>query len=256
MPDGSVLGKKGAYADVNGARLYYEIHGSGEPLLLMHGGFEAIESLYHQAETLSRYFRVILPERRGHGRTGDTEGPIGYLQGARDMAALMEHLKIKNAHLAGYSDGAIVALFMGIHYPERVRKIVSISCNYHWAGLSARFLSKMRALTPERFEQKEVRTMGIYRRVSPDGPAHFPVIFGKIKHLWLTQPRLTSRDLARITAPVLVMAADGDLISPVHTVNLYRSLPKAQLCIVPGTTHALITEAPEEVNGAITKFLR
>jgi pimeloyl-ACP methyl ester carboxylesterase len=256
VPGRLILGERGAYAEVNETRIYYETHGAGHPLLLMHGGLETIESLHPQADALAQHYQVILPERRGHGRTPDIPGPLSYLQGARDMAALIRHLGILRPHLVGYSDGAIVALFMGIHFADMVGKIVSIAGNYHYSGLSKRFAGKMRAMTLDEFKRSERQSVQRYERTSPDGPGHLPVVFEKVKRLWLTQPRLTARDLARIAAPVLVIAADRDLISPSHTVNLFRFLPNARLCIVPGATHSLITEASEEVNRALLRFLR
>jgi pimeloyl-ACP methyl ester carboxylesterase len=255
MPDGSVLGTKGVYAPVNGTRIYFEEHGSGEALVLMHGGLESIESLYPQAFTLSQQFRVILPERRGHGRTPDSPGPLSYMQGTDDTTAFLDYLGIERAHLVGYSDGAVIALFMGIHRPERVVRLVSISANYHYSGLSSEYRNKLARLPIEKFERNEEETARIYKQVSPDGPNHLAIMLEKVKRLWPAQPRLTGRDLARIQALVLVMAADRDIISPFHTINLFRSIPHARLAIIPGTSHSLITEAPEEVNRTILTFL-
>lgn len=256
MPDGTLLGTGGAYADIDGVRLYHEIHGAGDPVLLMIGGLDTIESLYHVAARLSCHYRVIMPEWRGHGRTPDTPGPFSYRQHASDMASLLHQLGIPEAHCVGYSDGAIVALFMALHVPRKVRTIVSISGNYHRSGLSSRFAATMRALTAESFREHNRETVDLYVRVSPDGAGHFPLLFQKVKRLWLTQPTLTRKDLARIAAPVLVMAGDKDLISPFHTVNLFRSLPRAELSVIPAATHALTSESPEEVNRAILQFLR
>lgn len=256
MSDGRTLGTCGRYADVNGARFYYEIHGSGEPLLLMIGGLDTLESLHAVAAELSRHYCVIMAEWRGHGRTPDTAGPFSYRQDASDMAALLAHLAIPTAHCVGYSDGAIAAFFMALHFPDRVNTIVSISGNYHRSGLSSRFAATMGALTAESFRRHNRVTADIYARVSPDGEDHFPILFEKVKRLWLTQPTLSRKDLTGIACPALVMAGDKDLISHVHTVNLFTSLPKGELSIIPAATHGLTNENPEEVSRVILHFLR
>lgn len=256
MPDGSLLGQSGAYCDLeDGARIYYEIHGRGDYLVLMHGGLEPMESLYGMADLLSRSFTVIIPEQRGHGRTPDTPGPYRYEQFSRDTVFLMESLGIPSAHLAGFSDGAITALFMGLFFPERVTTITSIGGNYHYTGLSRKFAIMIESLTAESFAAKNRRSVDIYRNVSPDGPDHFPVVFNKVKHLWLTQPRLIRQNLKKIGMPSLIMAGDRDLVSLHHTTNMFRALPAGACAIVPQTTHMLPVERPQEVCRILIEFI-
>src|SRR4051794_33250491 len=116
----------GKYVDAGGVHTYYEVAGAGEPLVLLHGGFCTVETFGAQTPALAGQYRVYVPERRGHGRTPDVEGPITYENMAQDTIAFMEALGISSAHLVGWSDGAIVGLLVALHRPDLVRKLVLI----------------------------------------------------------------------------------------------------------------------------------
>ncbi len=120
---------------------------------------------------------------------------------------------------------------------------------------SPQALNWIRSLTPESFRRAEASLVRRYDEVSPDGPANFPVVFEKTKRLWLNEPNIAKEELAKISAPTMVMAADRDAIPAEHTLELFRSIKGAQLCIIPGTTHFLLSEKPDAVNGAILEFL-
>lgn len=246
------MSENGRYIDVNGLKTYYEVHGQGEPLLLMHGGFCTVETFFGQTPELARLYQVILPERRGHGRTADVEGPITYELMARDTIAFMEALRLESAHLVGYSDGAIVGMLVAMRRPDLVRKFVSISGNFDCDGLTEEGRASIQSATPETFPPMLV---DLYKRTSPDGPEHWPLVFAKIRHMILNEPKIRPDQLASIKAPTLVMAADRDLMTLEHTVELFRAIPNAQLCIVPGASHLLAIEKPHLVNQAILSFL-
>ena len=246
------MGNEGQYVDVKGLKTYYEIHGNGEPLLLMHGGFCTIETFFGQTPELAKRYRVILPERRGHGRTADVDGPISYEAMAQDTIGFMEALGIPSAHLVGYSDGGIVGLIVAMRRPDLVKKLVSISANFDCDGLTDEGRAWVQSATAETLVPFLVEA---YKRLSPDGPDHWPVMFEKIRRMALSEPKIKPQELATIKAPTLVMAADRDLMTLEHTVALFRAIPNAQLCIVPGTSHALAIEKPALVNQAILNFL-
>ncbi len=244
------MGDAGQYINVNGLKTYYEIHGEGEPLLLMHGGFCTIETFFAQTPELAKRYRVILPERRGHGRTADVEGPITYDAMARDTIGFMEALGIPNAHLVGYSDGAIVGLIVAMRRPDLVKKLVAISANFDCDGLTEE--ASVESWTAETFP---ALFADAYKHLTPDGPDHWPVVFQKIQRMILTEPKIKPEELATIKAPTLVMAADRDLMTLEHTVALFRAIPAAQLCIIPGATHGLIFGQAARVNQAVLDFL-
>ena len=142
----------GDYVDVKGLRTYYEVHGEGEPLLLLHGGFGNAPSMAPMAGILSRRYRVYLPERRGHGHTQDI-GEITYELMAEDTAGFMAAMGIESANLVGYSDGAIICIYLGMHHPEVIEKMIPISGNYHWNGLSEHMRGVFEKSTPQGFAQ-------------------------------------------------------------------------------------------------------
>ncbi|MFW5914207.1 MAG: alpha/beta fold hydrolase [Thermoplasmatota archaeon] len=252
LPDGTELGRSGDHAEVNGAKIYYEVHGEGEPLLLMHGAWSTLESFSHQAAELSRHFKVILAETRGHGRSPDTPQPFTYRQSADDMLALLDHLGARPAHLLGWSNGAVVGLVMCLERPEHIGRFVSISGTFNTRGLTERFLRWFESATPESLDKLMIRA---YQRVSPDGPDHFDVVFDKVKRQGETHPELGMEDLGHIDIPTLVMAGDRDIIYLDHSIDFYRGLPRAELSIVPGADHLLLRRRADIVNPQIIDFL-
>jgi pimeloyl-ACP methyl ester carboxylesterase len=240
----------GQYVDVNGLNAYYEVHGEGEPLLLMHGGFCTVETFEHQTPALAEHYRVYLPERRAHGRTADPGG-ISYDLMADDTIGFMQALGIESAHLVGFSDGANTALIVALKRPDVVRKIVSIGGNFHANGMTQQSLQYFEIAAPDRFLPHLVEA---YKRLTPDGPDHFPTVFEKIIRMWRDEPSITAEELARITAPTLVLVGDRDMMTLEHTVELFRSVANGRLCILPGA-HGVPFDRPGLVNQVILEFL-
>lgn len=257
------------YVDLAGVSTYYEQHGSGEPVLLLHGGFCSIETWEGQIEELSRHYRVHAPERPGQGRTPDREGPITFEQMVDDTLAYLDHFGLDRAHIVGFSDGGIIALLLGMGHPERVRSLVAISANLDpdcfapgtpsEAGQESSQESSQESVQEDEQdagddpEGAEIRTA--YDRLSPDGPEHGDVVLDKLFTLWKAQPQIDPGDLGRICVPALVLAGDRDSIPTEHTVLIYRSIPGAQLCVVPDAGHMVTTQRPEVVNAALLAFL-
>ena len=246
------MNSEGRYLIATGVNTYYEVRGEGEPLLLMHGGTDTIECFQEQTPALAKRFRVILPERRGHGRTADVEGPITYELMAQDTIAFMEALGIGAAHLVGWSDGANVGMVVAMSRPDMVRKLVSVGGNFTVDGLTDKFVSYVRQATAETYFAPAVE---MYKQLSPDGPEHWPVVFEKIMRMWLAEPQITPQQLASIQAPTLVMSGQDDIMTLEHTIELFRALPNGQLCVLPGASHFLMQEKPARVNQLIIDFL-
>jgi len=252
-----MVSKMGRDVMAGNVRMYYEEHGEGEPLLLMHGGACTIEIFSGLTPELANRFRVILPERRGHGRTADVEGPISYDLMAQDTIAFMEAASIISAHLVGYSDGANVGMLVAMSRPDLVKKFVSISGNFDVNGLTKEGLAFLQSATAETFEHHPTlaKLVEMYKQTTPDGPEHFPIVFEKLKRMMLEEPKIPPQNLSRITAPTLVISGDRDMITLEHTIELFRAIPKAQLCIVPSSSHGLVLEKPGLVAQAILDFL-
>jgi pimeloyl-ACP methyl ester carboxylesterase len=245
---------RGNYVGVNDLKTYYEVHGEGDPLVLLHGGFGNAPSMTPMSNVLSERYRVYVPERRGHGHTPDI-GEITYELMAEDTVGFMHAVGIERAHIIGYSDGAIICFYLGIRHPEIVDRLVPISGNFHWNGLSEHMRAVFEKSTPEAFARVLGDLVGHYNEVSPDGPDHFPVVFSKLQHLFLTEPNLTTEHLAAIKAPTLVLAADRDVMSIEHTVELHRAIDGSQLCVIPGANHNLVFDRADEVCAAVSRFL-
>jgi pimeloyl-ACP methyl ester carboxylesterase len=167
----------------------------------------------------------------------------------------IEALKLGATNLVGWSDGAIIALLVAISRPDLIKRLVSVSGLFDTNAQPPGDLNWIRSLTPESFRKAASPLVKRYDEISPDGPAHFPVVVEKTKKLWLNEPNIVKGELAKISAPTMVMAGDMDAIPIEHTLELFRSIKGAQLCIIPGTTHFLLPEKPDMVNRVILDFL-
>jgi pimeloyl-ACP methyl ester carboxylesterase len=243
---------EGEYVEINGLKTYYEAQGEGEPLLLMHGGFCTVETFARQTRDFAGEYRVIVPERRGHGRTADVEGPITYDSMADDTIGLVEKLGIGSAHLVGYSDGGNTALLVALRRPDLLRKLVCIGANFHYEGMAPVAVEVIEHATPDTFYPWLIKK---YKEVSPDGPDHLPIVFEKVMRMWREEPALSPDDLARIQAPTLVLVGDRDWVAMEHTVEMFHSIPNSQLCVIPGATHGAPFEKAPLVNRIVLDFL-
>jgi pimeloyl-ACP methyl ester carboxylesterase len=221
----------------------------------LHGGFGTVEDFASQTPELAKHFSVVGFERPGHGHTADNPEPFSFDTMATETVDFIEALKLGATSLVGWSDGAIIALLVAISRPDLVKRLVCVSGLFNTKAQSPGDLNWIRSLTPESFRKNMTALVKRYDKISPDGPAHFPVVFEKTKRLWLNEPKIAKEELAKISAPTMVMAGDRDAIPLEHTLELFRSLKGAQLCIVPGTTHFLLSEKPDMVNRTILDFL-
>lgn len=250
----SRLGRSGHYVHANGADFYYERYGSGEPVMMFHGGLSTLETFRFQIPELSKDFQLILPERRGHGHTRDTTGPYSYRQMADDMAGVMRAFGYQKMKIIGYSDGANLLLPLALHFPELVERLVLIGGNFHHNGCICEHQESLRNIPEGAISSEGVDER--YARYSPDGPSHYAVVFNKIKKVWLSEPSYPASELKKIQIPVLLMAGDKDIIQPEHTMEFYQALPMAELCILPAATHRVIKEKPGLVNRILLDFLK
>jgi pimeloyl-ACP methyl ester carboxylesterase len=239
------------YVEANGVRMWCAHAGneSAQPVLLLHGGFEHGEAWGPQIPALSAGRRLIIPDRRGHGRTADVEGPITYDLMRDDMVSLLEALGPGPVDVVGFSDGANVGMLLALARPDLVRRLVLVGGNHHYSGC----VPELFAFIEDDASEASLRAM--YDAVSPDGPDHFPVLRDKLLRMWREEPTLTDADLGAITAPILVLGGDDDLVSLEHLVAQYRAIPHSQLAIVPGTSHMLLFERTDLANRLITEFL-
>ena len=231
------------YAAVNRLNMYYEVHGEGPPLLLLHGGSGSIPTKW--VPYFSSQFRVIAMEQMGHGRTADViDRPFHFHDMAEDTVELMRQLGIGSAVIVGYSDGGIIGIDMAIHHPERVTKLAVTGAISRADGYTAENLEWARTFKPA-----DLPVSDAYARLSPDGPDHWPIVLGRLQHMWPVEPNFTREEMRSIKAPTLIIIGDGDIVTPEHAVEMFRTIPSAQLCVVPHAGHGVM---PKE---AILAFL-
>jgi pimeloyl-ACP methyl ester carboxylesterase len=243
----------GGYADLRGVRTWYEAEGTGEPLVLLHGGLCTNDTWGALRADLAAAYRVYLPERRAHGHTPDVDGPLTYRDMAGDTAAFLEEVVGAPAHLVGWSDGGVVALLTALARPGLVRATAVIGANFRPGPECFADPGMLDAMTPGSAGMAFFREL--YAAVTPDGAGHWPVVAEKVVDMWRTQPTLDTGDLARIASPTLVMAGDDDMMTLEHTAALYDAIPHARLAVVPGASHLVPLEQPALVRRLITEHL-
>jgi pimeloyl-ACP methyl ester carboxylesterase len=219
------------YAAVNGLNMYYEVHGDGPALLLLHGGSGSVPEKW--IPFFSPRFQVIATEQMGHGRTADLiDRPFHYHDMAEDTVELMRQLGIERASVLGYSDGGIIGLDMAIHHSERVTRLAITGANSRIDGYTAENLVWIDSFDPD-----DAPVSDAYARLSPDGPDHWPIVLRRLKRMWAVEPSFTREQLQSIQAPTLIVVGDNDIVTPEHAVEMFRSIPGAQLSVVPGAGH-------------------
>jgi pimeloyl-ACP methyl ester carboxylesterase len=248
---------KSGYAPVNGLNLYYEIHGAGKPLILLHGGLGSTSLFHNLIPVFSKARQVIAVDLQAHGRTADIDRPITYEAMADDIAALMKYLNIAKADILGYSLGAGVALQTTIRHPELVGKLVVVSTAYKRDGWHTDVLAAMAQMGPAAAEQmKPSPIYKTYASVAPR-PADWTTLVTKIADL-LHKDYDWSQGVAAIKSPTMIVFGDADAVRPTHIVEFFgllgggkkdggwdgSGIPNARLAILPGVTHYNILESP------------
>jgi pimeloyl-ACP methyl ester carboxylesterase len=226
--------------------LEYSEFGFGPVFTMLHPGGTDSRALTPIVERFAEEYRVLAPDRRGHGRTPDTDGPMTFEGMADDTIRFMERHATGPAPLLGYSDGAVVALLVALRRPDLVSHLVFVSGVYSLAGWPADTLD---AEVPEFMADA-------YADVSPDGREHYAVVTEKLTRMHAAGPTMTPADLGTIRLPVLVLVGDDDDMALEHIVELYRALPVGELAVVPHASHGVLVEKPDLCRDLIREFLR
>jgi len=236
------------YADVNGIHLYYEQHGDGPPLVLLHGGVLTVELSFGVViPTLAEHHRVIAVELQGHGRTADTDRPMTFEHFAADVVALLDHLGIERADVFGFSLGGLTAYELLVHHPGRVRRAVVASADHRNDRLGETDAERL----PTEADFAAMRVA--YTAVAPD-PDHFDAFTERLGALVHGFDGWTDDDLRGIAVPVLVLIGDTDFILVPNAAEAVELLPQGQLAVLPGTTHMHMTRS-ELVAPIVESFL-
>ena len=253
------------YASVNGLQMYYEIHGTGQPLVLIHGAFSAIGTSFGALlPELAKTRQVIAFEMQAHGRTADIDRPLSLEQMADDTAAAIRQLGIDQADIFGYSMGAAVALHLVIRHPGVVRKLVVASSSFNMAGIHPGLMDGLGEMKPEMMFGSPWHEE--YLRIAPN-PDGFAALFAKKTQMDRGIQDIPAEAIKAITAPTLIIIGDSDLIRPEHAVEMFRllgggvfgdspaGLPNSQLAILPGTSHVTVVFRADLLLAIIPPFL-
>ncbi|TDC52179.1 alpha/beta hydrolase [Jiangella ureilytica] len=238
----------GDYVTIGPARTWYEQHGDGGPLVLLHGGMVDSRWFEPNLGPLAERFTVYTPDLRGHGRTADVDGPITFQAMAEDMIAFLEQAVGRPADVLGHSVGAFVWLLVALQRPELANRMVLISGGFSKDGDAV-------PDAPWDLDLLEQFLGPAYAEVSPDGAEHFRVVAEKVGAMSEREPYLPVAELAKVSHRTLLMVADDDLVTLAHMVEMYDAMPNAELAVVPGTSHFLTQEKPGLVNRLVLDFL-
>ena len=225
----------------DGLKLYYEVYGVGEPLLLVHGNGGSIRDFAAQIEYFRKRYKVIAMDSRDQGNSADSPDAITYEKMTDDLAALLDHLNVGPVNVLGWSDGGIEALLLGMRHPAKVKKIAAMAANLNPTD---------QAVAPDVIGL--VKTM--LQSITADTPAARRE--RKVAAMLLEEPHIEAKSLEAITAPTLVLAGDHDLIRLEHIVEIYNHVPNGQLAIFPNATHMVPFDDPGTFNTTVDRFFR
>jgi pimeloyl-ACP methyl ester carboxylesterase len=237
--------ERGCFARLCGIDLYFEVYGSGQVVLQIHGNGQSIASMGDQLKFFSQHYRVIAVDSRGHGKSQMGSGQLTYDQMADDLNELLEQLNLKSVYLLGCSDGGITGLLMAIKYPDKVSKLAIMGANLLPSGAcdwAREWVDKQNEYIGGMIAKGDTSEPWVRRKQLLD-------LLGK-------QPNISLADLHKITVPTLVMAADKDVIRIEHTIEIFQNIKNAHLCIFPGTTHFIAQENPRLFNETVFQFFQ
>jgi pimeloyl-ACP methyl ester carboxylesterase len=252
------------YAPVNGLEMYYEVHGTGRPLVLLHGNLSAINVDFGRIlPSFAKSRQIVAVEQQAHGHTADIDRPLSIRLWAEDTVALLRHLGIEQADLFGYSSGSAVAMQIAIEHPELVGKLVLASASYRLDGLHPGLLDGIQQLQPEHLAGTPFQEE--YARIAPN-PDDWPTLISKIKQMDADLPEWSPEDIQAIKAPTLLIVGDSDIVRPEHAVEMFRllgggvvgdiaGLPRSRLAVLPGTTHITLVHRGDWLSSMVGEFL-
>ncbi|MFB3389600.1 alpha/beta fold hydrolase [Flavobacterium sp. LAR06] len=225
----------GNFKQINGMQMYYEVYGSGTPLILLHGNGGSIKGHSKKIEYFKKYFQVIAIDSRGHGKSVDNSNKqLNYNQMANDVSVLLDSLKIKNANVWGQSDGGILGLLLAIHNPDKVSKLAAFGANLY-PGKKAVYPEIDKLVMDTLKATKDPRTKNLYT-------------------LLAYQPNIKDKDLQKIKCPVLIMSGDRDAITLEHSIEIFSNIENSNFFVMPGATHFGSYEKPELFNLVVLSF--
>ncbi len=232
--------KVGKYISIRGFRMYYEVYGKGEPLLMIHGNGGNGSSFMNQVPYFSKHYKVILPDSRAQGKSVDESDTLTYEMMADDMNALLDSLHLDSCYVIGWSDGGINGLLLAIRHPDKVKKLAVTGANL-WPDSTALGSFYEEGLQEEEKLKQQPQTKENKHTY-------------KLVHMMNVEPNISLNQLKQIHCPTLVIGGDRDIILPKHTMLIAQSIPGADLWIVPHSGHATLMEHKDDFNKVVSDF--
>lgn len=236
----------GKRVEINGAKIYFEEYGQGDPIMLIHGNGGDIFTMGNQIEYFKQKYRVIVADSRGQGKSELKTDSLTYSQIARDWEGLAQYLELDSVSIIGWSDGGIVGLIMGMNNNLKINKIVSMAANLR---------PDSTAVHPWVIEIIEKEKQRVNSKIMENDKTDNWNLKKQLLGLVSDQPKIELEDLSKIKAKVLIMAGDEDVIRSEHSIEIYENIKEAQLCIMPGETHMTPISNPELFNEITYRFL-
>ena len=233
--------KAGHYADIRGFKIYYEIYGKGEPLLLIHGNTGSINHFTMQIPYFAQHYQVIVADSRAHGKSVDPTDSLSYEMMAEDFNALLDHLKIKSCNIIGWSDGGNNGLLLAIHHPDKVKRLAITGANI-WIDSSA-IANDIVSIDPLGPMYKLEQTPEVKNTI-------------KITKLLFMLPNISLKQLNDIKCPTLIIGGDHDVILPKHTLLIAENIPQSNLWILPNSGHSTLINYKNQFNRTVADFFK
>lgn len=243
VPDYGNNAEAGKYLQTRGIKLYYEVYGEGEPLLMIHGNSGSINNFKNQIPYFSQHYQVILADSRAQGRTIDTKDSLSYEMMADDLSALLSSMHKDSCYVIGWSDGAINAMLLASRHPEKVKKLAFTGGN----------LRPDRSVVDSWVYEYTVAQGDSLKRLAPS-----PTVKNEIKlnKILLNEPHITAKELAKIKCPTLVIGGDHDILLPKHTLEIAEGIENSYLWILPNSGHATPIHYKDLFNSTVGDFFK
>ena len=233
----------GKYADIRGFKMYYEVYGKGEPLLIIHGNGGSINNFLFQIPYFAKNYQVIIADSRAQGKSVDLKDSLSYEMMADDLNALLDKLQLKSAYVIGWSDGGINGLLLAMRHPDKVKKLAITGANL-WPDTTAVDPGVYRYAIGENEKLRKAT-------VTPKVKAEL-----KLVHLLSYEPHIATEQLHAITCPTLVIGGDHDVILPKHTMLIAESIPNSYLWIIPNSGHSTPIYKRDQFNQVVGDFFK
>lgn len=244
----------GKYITLSNTDIYYEEYGSGLPLLLLHGGFGSIQDFQKVIPKLAKHFRVIAVDSPGHGRSEQAD-TLSFNLMADYYSNMIDLINLDSVNIIGYSDGAITALLLAEKRPDKVKKIIASGVNSRMDGINSEVIEYLKLINPAFIESNQKEWLVDYQSKSPDKDKWKKYVTDMTK-MYSKNMLISEQVLSNISAKVMLVFGDRDVIKLEHGIELYRKISGSTICVLPNTPHEVFSESPELISIIGIEFLK